>query len=1128
MDQPQAKVVTIFDQNSIYIGEVQNNAKNGLGIQIYHDGTIYTGTFANNVFDGNGAVFQNKKQELGQFSQGNMYQSSNGKLLATDKQVKWGNEFIKYINNDNVSEFKQIFNKNTYVLNSLLCKQQQQQQYQTQQLQNQLYNQSVNEINIKEQINKNITILQQQRDLATQNCIDYENRLTEMLENEKWYNTTIEQLIAKCEELQKQTENLKTDYRNVKDELSQNIKKQSIINSKNLNTPSQPQSEGSKCNIVQPAGWCDIKHPNGNILKGQLNNNILTDLRLQFANRDGLKLNVAASINLNNDFLTKINNEELQMNHLSEEEQKTALKLLHKNQVIENICEISFPNGNVLRGELDNQKVKNAVLTFVNGDVIPIIGEINIEQELIQRVNNNKFLDVSLIKDEIENDTVKYIIYKDQNGEIANEQQATHTNQTNENKLDQIDQKAEILIQTQENADNTCLIAFSNGKSIIGQLQQNSIVNPTITSENGEQTHLQQSIEIQSELFNLLNQSDTLDLSKLSEEQKFKVQNDNIDCSVVFPNGNTLSGKLRECHFENPLLTFKSNQVIFINENVKILNETVLKFVKSEQREDNQANNNDNHTQQQGHIDNQHQEQQQQQHAPKTEDNVSNQNNTNQNNLDSNQFNQVSKQQNNTQNPINIPNTNGPFQNKTDSGVGTENDKTNVANQKEDESQNQNGLVKIPNEQNQTNKQSQEQNDEQTTQNDNSGTVPTETEPRDKDAPQSSNIEKSIIGSENTNQQILNCSQTAQTNNSDVTAQNNQNITTQSNNSGNEIDAEKNNSSENSLNIDSESENPASQSENDDSQQNTLENVTTQHLEGQKDNSDPKKDIKVQQTNNPINLSDKVLSDQIIQQHLQGQKDNAQILIEEPREQNPTNIKKTPINKENDQTTSNQVPQQTVQRGAVTQNVVVSQNAHSEETGKQSSESSSESIEISSDSKEEENSKTNKEQQNENENKVEEEKENNENEEQQEGDKEDAKKDNSKQQDANVNQSKGKENSDKDGKVEGQNEINVYKNANMTQADKEDAQNIQNTEEQKVSDQNDANDGQHNIAQNTNTKQVQSTDEKSAVQKQPESQDNQNSQLEVIQVVGNQNPANDEEINSSDIEMGETSSSEEK
>ncbi|CAL5988792.1 Hypothetical_protein [Hexamita inflata] len=221
---------------------------------------------------------------------------------------------------------------------------------------------------------------------------------------------------------------------------------------------------------AQPAGWCNIKYPNRNIMKGQLNNNIVTDLRLIFANRDGLKLNTTASINLNNDFLTKINNEELLMSLLSEEEQKTALKHLHKNQVVENICEISFPNGNVLRGEVENQKVKNAVLTFKNGDVIPIIGEINIKQELIQRVNNNTFLDVSLIKDEIEDDTVKYIIYKDQNGEVVNEQQAT--NQTNQKK-DQIDQNVEVQDQTNENADNTCLIAFSNGKSIKGQLQQN-------------------------------------------------------------------------------------------------------------------------------------------------------------------------------------------------------------------------------------------------------------------------------------------------------------------------------------------------------------------------------------------------------------------------------------------------------------------------------------------------------------------------------------------------------------------------------------------------------------------------------------------------------------------------------
>ncbi|CAL5982886.1 Hypothetical_protein [Hexamita inflata] len=1047
MDQPPVKVGTMFDYNSIYVGEVQNNAKNGLGIQIFHDGTIYTGTFANNVFEGNGAILQNKKQEIGRFIQGTVYQlDKDKKPLSTEKQNKWRNEFHEYINNDNVSEFKQKFNNNSRILFSCLYQQQQKQQLETHQLQFK----STNDINIKEQINENITILQQQRDQATQNCIDYENKVIEMLENEKWYNTTIEQLIDKFEQLKIENEQIKEEFRQLKAEQSKNIKTfKNLNNSHNVNTQPELQSEDSKCNNIQPAGWCNIKYPNGNNLKGQLNNNILTDLRLIFANRDGLKLNITASINLNNDFLDKINNEELQMILLTEEEQKTAMKLLHKNQVNENICEISFPKGNILRGEIENQKVKNAVLTFKNGDVIPIIGEISIEQDLIQRVNINSYLDVALIKDEIEKDNeIKYIIYKDQNGEAVNEQQPK--SQTNENKqVDQIDQKPEILDQIIENANNTCLIAFSNGKSIKGQHQQNCIVNPTITSENGEQIPLQQSIEIQSELFNLLNQNDILDLSKLSEEQKFKVQNDNIDCSVVFPNGNTLSGKLRQCFFENPVLTFKNNQVIFINENVKILNETVLKLVKSEQLEENQLPNN-NHTQQQDHEDNQQQLLKEPYLAPKVEDNSTK---YNQINLDSNQF---IRQQNNTQNAINIgPNTNGPIQNKT--GVGTENDQTtNDENQnqtqEEDESQNQNE-VKISNEQNQTNEDQQGQNDEQTTQNDNSGTKPTVSEP---DALQSSNTEKAKIGSENTNQKIVNGGQTNKPNNSDVTAQNNQNITDY------EIDEKSN-----SIAIDSASEKPTTNSQSDHSQMKTLKNVNIQHLEGQKDNS-------------------------------------TLILNEEPREQNPTNP--IIVSEENGLTKSNQVPQQMAEQissGTGTQKVNDSQNVDSEETGEQNQESSSESIVISSDSEEENKSQTNKEQQNEN--KVEEEKEAEENnEEQQDGNKEDEdkKEDSSKQQDANINQSKVEDQIDKNGKV---GEVNV--NANMTQAgNKDENQNIQNTE--KIDENKEQQVPQlHNIVENTNAKL-----ETNII----ESTDNS-------QVVGNQNPANEEEINSSDIDMGESS-----
>ncbi|CAL6082249.1 MORN_motif [Hexamita inflata] len=493
MDGAHSSLTTIVTPTYTFTGDVRSNKMCGFGTQHFSDGTVYVGEFKEDKYDGKGSFWDGKDTFQGVFKEGKLKQL-NANYVDQQAILEFNEMLEQKLGKKEVDKFYKIVGKNERIDGKLTE---------------------------DRHIKINLYEVEQCMQNNEPECkLQIKNAQPAAL----WYNTTIEQLIAKCEELQKETEILKTDYRNIKDELSQNIKKQSIINSKNLNTPSQQQSEGSKCNIVQPAGWCYIQYPNGNTLKGQLNNNILTDLRLHFANRDGLKLSTTASINLNNDFLTKINNEELQMNLLSEEEQKTALKLLHKNQVSENICEISFPNGNVLRGEVKKQKVKNAVLTFTNGDVIPIIGEINIEQELIQRVNSNTFLDVELIKDEIKNDTeIKYIIYKDQNGEVVNEQQAT--NQTNENRQDQIDQKAEILDKTQDSADNTCLIAFSNGKSIKGQLQQNNIVNLTITSENGEQIPLQQSIEIQSELFNLLNQNDTLDLSKLSKEQRFTYSN---------------------------------------------------------------------------------------------------------------------------------------------------------------------------------------------------------------------------------------------------------------------------------------------------------------------------------------------------------------------------------------------------------------------------------------------------------------------------------------------------------------------------------------------------------------------------------------------------------------------------
>ncbi|CAL5982884.1 MORN_motif [Hexamita inflata] len=132
-------------------------------------------------------------------------------------------------------------------------------------------------------------------------------------------------------------------------------------------------------------------------------------------------------------------------------------------------------------------------------------------------------------------------------------------------------------VNKEENIDvsKKCMITY-NGNSVQGQINGNTIEDLQISFKNGDKAKLKDIIVIYGAILNQLNQKDKYNRSDYCNDTNNKVQicdkqfNLVDNCSVLYPNGNILTGQLEKGILSNPILHFKNDAAVKIQESITI------------------------------------------------------------------------------------------------------------------------------------------------------------------------------------------------------------------------------------------------------------------------------------------------------------------------------------------------------------------------------------------------------------------------------------------------------------------------------------------------------------------------------------------------------------------------------
>ncbi|CAL5986852.1 peptidase_C13 [Hexamita inflata] len=213
LHQKDCQHSVLVSSQFIYVGSFSNLQMHGFGTLVFNNGSIYRGNFHYNRFSGSGLFKSISTKMTGNFTDGDFYSGElAGKYIQQVYKGNWKQFFGKDISyaklQDYYTQIQDINQLITFIDDN-------------QQINVQFLNGTIkSKQNIKtdelEIVQTLITDLELQRNNATKTCEEYEQKLEEMLENEKWYNETIEKLIEEHEKIQETNKQLTENENNNK------------------------------------------------------------------------------------------------------------------------------------------------------------------------------------------------------------------------------------------------------------------------------------------------------------------------------------------------------------------------------------------------------------------------------------------------------------------------------------------------------------------------------------------------------------------------------------------------------------------------------------------------------------------------------------------------------------------------------------------------------------------------------------------------------------------------------------------------------------------------------------------------------------------------------------------------
>ncbi|CAL5988754.1 Hypothetical_protein [Hexamita inflata] len=325
-----------------------------------------------------------------------------------------------------------------------------------------------------------------------------------------------------------------------------------------------------------PCGECSVFFPNGNVLSSNLTGHTITNPVISFKNGDCVV--ITAEMIIKNHILEILNQyNSLKLNLLSNE-QKQLVKVQPENLIINGSTKIYYPNGNVLTGTLQGNSFKNVLLTFKNKETVLICQEVRIKNETVFKVIDKQFFDQSVrFKDEeiprmqiglvkiqqkcmishfngssVQGQYSNGLIYDLQvffkNGDKARLNECIQVNsavlqalnqKTQYQKTDfdnQVISKVQVcdiqFLNEHSKYNNLCSVLYSNGNTLIGQLENGTLSNTILKFKNDDVVKILEPITIKgSAAFKLL-QSTSFDSGLLEEFELNRVSQIEIKSDV--------------------------------------------------------------------------------------------------------------------------------------------------------------------------------------------------------------------------------------------------------------------------------------------------------------------------------------------------------------------------------------------------------------------------------------------------------------------------------------------------------------------------------------------------------------------------------------------------------------------
>ncbi|CAL6082248.1 MORN_motif [Hexamita inflata] len=581
MDGAHSSLTTIVTPTYTFTGDVRSNQMSGFGTQHFSDGTVYVGEFKEDKYDGKGSFWDGKDTFQGVFKEGKLKQL-NANYVDQQAILEFNEMLEQKLGKKEVDKFYKIVGKNKRIDGKIM----ENGEIQVNQQEAKEFKQNIPKQTeyFDPEIFKYIEQLETQRDDTANK---YKQLYDQMISNQAWYQDSIKKLCDKCEMQQKQLK----DKIPVKDQkVYDKITKidDDCKNSEAISTQSKNNSIIKRADENIPRGECSIFFPNGNVLTGNLAGHTITNPAISFKNGDIVV--ITAELKIKSLILEILNqNYSLKLIELTSD-QKQLVKQQPENLVLSgnNSTRIYYPNGNVLTGTLKGNIFENVFLTFKNKETVLICQEVKIKNETVFKVIDKTLFDQSIklkddeiprmqiglvktqqkcmisyfngssVQGQYSNGLIYDLLIFFKNGDKARLNECIQVNSAVIQALNQktqyqytdfdnqINSKVQVcdtqFLNEHSKYNNSCSVLYSNGNTLIGQLENGTLSNTILKFENDDVVKILEPITIKSSAAFKLLQSANFDSRLLEEVELNRVSHIEIKSDVPpQPQSNTKS-----------------------------------------------------------------------------------------------------------------------------------------------------------------------------------------------------------------------------------------------------------------------------------------------------------------------------------------------------------------------------------------------------------------------------------------------------------------------------------------------------------------------------------------------------------------------------------------------------------